>query len=103
MTGSAKSGRPRQACPGLRLPPSGLRPQWHRERLRFILVAQALETLLDVVHLALEVVDLARAAATRSALVRLLRLALAPGKRREHGEGALEHLHVPPHLVLERA
>ena len=30
------------------------------------------------------------------------RLLLAPGERREHGKGALEHFHVPPHLILER-
>src|SRR6266540_2826453 len=27
----------------------------------------------------------------------------APRERREHGKGAFEHFHVPPHLVLERA
>ena len=30
-------------------------------------------------------------------------MSLAPRERREHGKGALEHFHVPAHLVLERA
>src|SRR5262249_30997211 len=73
--------------------------------LSLILVAQPVETLLHLFHLALEVVDfLAAAARLRIALVRCSRrLSLAPRERREHGKRAFEHLHVPPHLILERA
>src|SRR5262249_34534149 len=73
--------------------------------LSLILVAQPVETLLHLLHLALEVVDfLAAAARLRIALVRFSRrLSLAPCERREHGKRAFEHLHVPPHLILERA
>ena len=59
--------------------------------------------LLHLVELALEIVDVA---GFRRRFFRLRRasapVALAPRERREHGEGALEHFHVPPHLVLER-
>src|SRR5271169_5090261 len=58
-----------------------------------------------LVELAFEIVDLAAALGRR--LVRLGRsaagLAFAPRKRREHGEGALEHFHVPPHRFLQCA
>src|SRR5207244_9385799 len=57
---------------------------------------------------ALEVADLLAAAGRARTFVGLfgslgLRLLLAPRKRREHRKCALEHLHVPAHLVLERA
>src|SRR5262245_47060292 len=73
--------------------------------LSLILVAQPVEALLHLFHLAFEVVDFVAAAARlRVALVRFSRrLSLAPRERREHGKRAFEHLHVPPHLVLERA
>src|SRR5580692_3461676 len=58
-----------------------------------------------LVEFAFEIVDLAAAFGRR--LFRLGRgaapEALAPRKRREHGKGALEHFHVPPHRFLQRA
>src|SRR5262249_13935500 len=75
-----------------------------REALGLILVAQPVETLLHLFHLALEVVDFVAAAARlRITLVRFSRrLSLAPRERREHGKRAFEHFHVPPHLLLHR-
>src|SRR5262245_24825059 len=123
--GAGRGGR-RLACRlGLRLPAG--HADWARQRatplvagsgrgeilglsaLFLVLVAQAVETPLHLLHLALEIVDLDAAAAAACfaagrRLVRLgRRLSLPPRERREHGESALEHLHVPPHLILERA
>src|SRR6185437_8763398 len=62
------------------------------------LLAHFIEPLLHLVELALELVHFATAA------LRLVgRFAVALRERREHGESLLEHLHVPPHLILERA
>src|SRR3984885_10602632 len=70
-----------------------------------VVAGQFVDLAPHLVELAFEIVDLAAALACR--LVRLGRgaaaLAFAPRKRREHGEGALEHFHVPPHRFLERA
>ena len=62
-------------------------------------------SLLHLFHLALEIVDFV-AAATRlrdTSLDLGACHSLAPCERREHGKRALEHLHVPAHLILERA
>ena len=68
------------------------------------LVAQPVETLLHLFHLALEVVDVVATAfapfRARRACPASLPLAR---ERREHRKGALEHLHVPPHLIFHRA
>src|SRR5262245_47941830 len=73
--------------------------------LSFVFGAQAVEALLHLFHLALEVVVFA--AAGLRALLGLGRLAraraLAARERREHRERTLEHLHVPAHLLLDRA
>src|SRR6516162_3866458 len=72
--------------------------------LSLIFVAQAVEALLHLVHLAFEFVDLVAAARLRIAFIGFSRgLSLAARERREHGKRAFEHFHVPPHLVLERA
>ena len=67
------------------------------------LFGQPIDFSLHLVELALEIVDVAR---FRRRLFRLRRglgvAALAPRERREHGEGALEHFHVAPHLIFER-
>src|SRR5581483_4788800 len=65
--------------------------------LRLILVGQPVEALLHLAHLALQIVDLLPTRCARRALLGFGRaaLAFALGKRREHREGALEHLHVP--------
>src|SRR5262245_55848886 len=72
-----------------------------------VLVAQAVEPLLHLFHLALDLVDIAASAGRRAGLRRFLalgrrRLPLTPCIGCEHREGALEHFHVPPHLFLER-
>src|SRR5258708_16788112 len=73
--------------------------------LGLVLVAQAVEALLHLVHLAFELVHLLAAAARlRIAFIGFARrLSLAPRERREHGKRAFEHFHVPPHLILQRA
>src|SRR5262245_41300702 len=68
-------------------------------QLALIAVAQAIETLLHLFHLALEIVDVA---AGLRLLVGVAALALAR-ERREHRKGALEHFHVPAHLLFDRA
>src|SRR5262249_40748180 len=75
----------------------------YRDGLRLILVAEPLEALLHLVHLAFEIVNLAAAACVLRQLVRIGGGLLAARKRREHGKRTLEHLHVPPHLILERS
>src|SRR5882672_1422782 len=74
-----------------------------REPLTLVLVAQPVEPLLHLFHLALEVVDLDATVGARPGLGSLGGLTLAAREGAEHREGALEHFHVPPHLVLERA
>ena len=73
-----------------------------RKNLRLVLVAQTVEPLLHLFHLPLQVVDLA------GGLRRLVGFAgrgLTSAAREwgEHGEGALEHLHVAADLVFHRA
>src|SRR5262245_29251984 len=83
----------------------GYRPSENRPALSLVFGAQAVEALLHLFHLALEVVVFA--AASLGALLGLGRLArastLAARERCEHREGALEHLHVPAHLLLDGA
>src|SRR6185437_13932069 len=72
---------------------------------RLFLAAELIEPRLHLVELALELVHLA-AGAWRLVARRLVRrrfgLAAREG-RREHPESLLEHFHIPPHLLLERA
>jgi hypothetical protein len=63
-------------------------------------VGKAVETLLHLAELALEVVDLATL--RDRGLVAFARLRFAPREGREHRKGALEHFHVAAHLILER-
>src|SRR5258708_2766709 len=78
--------------------------------LVLVLVAQAFDALVHLVHLALELVDLDAAggaaagrAGLRCALVLLRRgLSFPPRERREHAERSLEQLHIAADLVLER-
>src|SRR5262249_33284041 len=76
-------------------------------RLASFFLTQPFETLLHLFHLALEIGDLvATGAAGWLGGVVTLRAgwpAAAPAKGREHRKSALEHLHVPPRLLLERA
>ena len=72
------------------------------QRGYLFLVAELIEPLLHFVELALELVDLAAVARLAACPSAGLALAAREG-RREHGEGLLEHFHVPPHLILERA
>ena len=69
------------------------------------LLAQPIDLFLHLVELTLEIVDVA-AGLRRRRLAglgrRLAGLTLAPGERCKHREGALEHFHVPPHLILQR-
>src|ERR1700733_7612473 len=64
--------------------------------------AQLVDFLLHFVELALQVVDIAGLRRGLSRLGLDLAVSLAPRERREHREGALEHFHVPPHLILQR-
>src|ERR1700689_940436 len=64
--------------------------------------AQLVDFLLHFVELALQVVDIAGLRRGLSRFRLELAVGLAPRERREHREGALEHFHVPPHLILKR-
>src|SRR5690349_11990846 len=75
--------------------------------LASIFLTQAVEPLLHLFHLALEIIDLIATIAA-SGLGRFVGFragwpAAAAAEWREHREGALEHLHVPARLLLERA
>src|SRR5215475_7794960 len=82
-------------------------PTGWRQFSRIVLVGQAGDALLHLLHLLLEALDLVAAGRRRLAGLRrggragACRLAAEWGKH--HREGALEHLHVPPRHVLEWA
>src|SRR5690348_4377652 len=62
---------------------------------------EAIDLALHIVELAFQIVDIARLSSSFLGFTAFA-ATLASGKRREHGKGALKHIHVAPSLLFQR-
>src|SRR5690349_19866120 len=73
-----------------------------RGRNLLVTAAQFVHLLLHFGELAPQLVEIAAGRSRRRGLLFTRRLLVAPRKRREHREGALEHFHIAADLLVER-